>query len=300
MKTTANPFAAASVAALTISGRRISVAFPDTVLEEHSDSLREKTAKLGQIARTCSVFGVDTVQVFRDPRGRGESALIKRILEYLETPQYLRRRLFALDESLKFAGLLPPLRIPSHKPKMRVEKLRVGEFREGVVLADGLTVDVGFEKPLTLRYKVGANKRVTTKVTSVVPLEGVLSERTQTGEYWGYTVEVRGIDEILSDSRFSLKVATSRYGTPLAGSLDPLGDAVRASKGIVVIFGSPSRGLLDMIKNLRQRVSFVVNLYPEQYTVTVRTEEAMSSALYLLEVIGAMKNESLKADRKSG
>ena len=57
---------------------------------------------------------------------------------------------------------------------------------------------------------------------------------------------------------------------------------------------------MDMIKNLRQRVPFVVNLYPEQHTVTVRTEEAMSSGLYLLEVVDAMKYESLKADRKSG
>jgi predicted SPOUT superfamily RNA methylase MTH1 len=285
---------------MTVSGRQISVAFPDTILEEHSDSLRDKTAKLGQIARTCSVFGVDTIQIFRDPRGRGESALIKRILEYLETPQYLRRRLFALDESLKFAGLLPPLRIPSHKAKIRIEKLRIGEFREGVVLTDGLTVDIGFEKPLTLRYKVAVNKRVTTRVTSVAPLEGVLSDREHTGEYWGYTVEVKGVDEIMSDSRYSPKIATSRYGTPLSTSLGQLREAIQASRGVMIIFGSPSRGLLDMIKNLRQRVPFVVNLYPEQHTVTVRTEEAMSSGLYLLEVVDAMKYESLKADRKSG
>jgi hypothetical protein len=300
MKPTANPFAGRSVRALTLSGRKISVAFPDTILEEHSDSLREKTAKLGQIARTCSVFGVDTVQIFRDPRGRGESALIKRILEYLETPQYLRRRLFALDESLKFAGLLPPLRIPSHKPKIRLEKLRVGDFREGVVLADGQRVDIGFEELLTLRQKVGAGKRVTTRVTSVAPLEGVPADRSQTGEYWGYTVEVKGVDEILSDSRFSVKVATSRYGAPLSSSIDQLREAIHASRSVMVIFGSPSRGLLDIIKNLRQRVPFLVNLYPEQHTVTVRTEEAMSSGLYLLEIIDTMKYESLKADRKSG
>ncbi len=129
---------------MTLAGKRLAVAFPDTVLEEH-DSLREKTVKLGQIARTCSVFGVDTVQVFRDPRGRGESSLIRRVLEYLETPQYLRRRLFPLDESLKFAGLLPPLRIPSHKPKVASTSLRPGEFREGASSTDGVTVDVGLD-----------------------------------------------------------------------------------------------------------------------------------------------------------
>src|SRR5580700_169795 len=120
---------------MTLAGKKLSIAFPDTVLEEH-DSLREKTVKLGQIARACSVFGVDDVLVFRDPRG-GESGLIRRVLEYLETPQYLRKRLFPLDESLRYAGLLPPLRIPSHKPKVPVESLRPGDFREGVVLEDG-------------------------------------------------------------------------------------------------------------------------------------------------------------------
>src|SRR5712692_694120 len=121
MKTAANRFAEGRERPLTISGRRVCVAIPDTVLEEH-DSLRDKTVKLGQIARACSVFGVETVQVFLDPGGRGESGLIRRVLEYLETPQYLRRKLFPLDESLKFAGLLPPMRIPSHKSWVDVEK----------------------------------------------------------------------------------------------------------------------------------------------------------------------------------
>src|SRR5438477_9900596 len=121
---------------MTLGELNITVALPDTVLEEH-DSLREKTVKLGQIARACSIYGVDSVLIFRDHLGRSEAPLIQRILEYLETPQYLRKRLYQLDESLKFAGLLPPLRIPSHKPRIPVRKLRPGELREGFVLPDG-------------------------------------------------------------------------------------------------------------------------------------------------------------------
>ena len=285
---------------MTLAGKRISVAIPDTVLEEHSDSLREKTTKLGQIARTCSVFGVDSIQVFRDPRGRGESALIKKILQYLETPQYLRRRLFALDDSLKFAGLLPPIRTPSHKAKTSLDMVRAGDFREGVVLADGQSVDVGLEEMLRLRQPSGANKRVTIRVTSSNPLEGAIVDRSQVDEYWGYTVEVRGSEEILSDQRLGLKIATSKLGLPLSSSLEPLQGAVLQSRSVLMIFGSPSRGLYDMVKNLNQKVPFVVNLFPEQHTATVRTEEALSSGLYLLEIIATMKYESLKADRKSG
>ena len=57
-----------------------------------------------------------------------------------------------------------------------------------------------------------------------------------------------------------------------------------------MLFGSPSRGLFDMVTDLRRRVGFVVNLYPEQHVATVRTEEAIASALYLLEVLNTSQN----------
>jgi predicted SPOUT superfamily RNA methylase MTH1 len=246
--------------------------------------------KIGQIARACSVYGVDAVQIFRDPRGRGESSLIRHVLEYLETPQYLRRRLFPLDDSLRFAGLLPPLRIPSHRPKVPLARVSPGELREGVILADGGTVDVGLDSSVALRQRLGGNKRVTVRITSVAPLVGVVVERSEATEYWGYTVEVRSAEEVMTDHRFGMKIATSRLGDPLAGCLPQLRDEFIRSKSIMAIFGSPSRGLFDMVKNLRQKVRFVVNLYPEQKAVTVRTEEAMGSALYLLEVLSVLKN----------
>ncbi len=269
---------------MTLAGRKLSIAIPDTVLEDH-DSLREKTVKLGQIARSCSLFGVDLVQIFRDPRGRGESALMRRVLEYLETPQYLRKRLFPLDESLRYAGLLPPLRIPSHKPKVPVETLRPGELREGFVLEDGRSVDIGLDIPLELVRTSGPFRRVTVKVTKVRPLQGVLSDRNSSDEYWGYSVEERSVDQVLSDPRFRLKLATSRLGEPLADSLETLRRRLTGSDSVVVLFGSPSRGLHETIPDLRKRVGLVVNLYPEQHVATVRTEESIASALYLLGLL---------------
>lgn len=269
----------------------LAVAIPDTVLEEH-DSLRDKTMKIGQIARTCSVFGVDLIQVFRDPRGRGESHLIRHVLEYLETPQYLRRRLFPLEDSLRFAGLLPPLRIPSHKPKVPIGRIKTGELREGVVLSDGRSVDVGLDVNVSLRQNIGGNRRVTVRITSVSPLMGVVVDRSETGtEYWGYKVEdVASLDQVVGDRRFGLKVATSRMGEPLSTSLQPLLDDFLKARSVLMVFGSPSRGLFEMTKNLEQKVKFVVNLYPQQSTVTVRTEEALASGLYLLELLSVLRN----------
>lgn len=210
-KTTANKVRGEWIV-VTIAGRRLAIAFPDTVLEEH-ESLRDKTMKIGQIARMCSVYGVDTVEIFRDQRGRGESSLIRHVLEYLETPQYLRRRLFPLDDSLRFAGLLPPLRIPSHRPKVPLSRVSPGELREGVILADGGTVDVGLDFPLALRQRLGGDKRVTVRITSVSPLAGVVVDRSEATEYWGYTVEVRGVEEVITDHRFGMKIATSDSAT---------------------------------------------------------------------------------------
>jgi methyltransferase len=266
---------------MTLAGKRICVAIPDTVLEEH-DSIREKTSKLGQIARYCAIFGVDSVRVFHDPRGRGESSFIKKVLDYLETPQYLRRRLFPLSEELRYAGLLPPLRIPSHKPKVPMAKLQSGELREGVVLADGLTVDAGLDIPVALRRKEPAQRRVTLRLTSTSPsgAEGVVVDRRDVKGYWGYTVEASGTGALLSDPAFPLKIATSRLGDPVQRVARSLRIDIQGAASLMLLFGSPSRGLFETIgKDLRGRVSYVVNLFPEQQVVTARTEEAILSAL---------------------
>lgn len=274
---------------MTLAGKRICVALPDTVLEEH-DSTREKTAKLGQIARYCAIFGVDKVRVFNDPRGRGESAFIRKVLEYLETPQYLRKRLFPLSEDLRYAGLLPPLRIPSHKPKVPLGSLRPGELREGVVLADGLSVDAGLDVPVALREKETPQRRLTVRVTSVSPsgVVGVPADLREVKEYWGYSVEVSGAAAMLADHAFPLKVATSRLGDPVGRVARGLRIDLQGSQALMLIFGSPSRGLFDTIgKDLRSRVGYVVNLFPEQNVVTARSEEAILSALYLVALLSA-------------
>src|SRR5712692_3182618 len=274
---------------MTLAGKRICVSIPDTILEEQ-ESLREKTAKLGQVARYCALFGVDAIRVFHDPRGRGESSFVKRVLEFLETPQYLRRRLFPLSEDLRFAGLLPPLRIPSHKAKVPPGRIQAGEFREGVVLADGFSVDAGLDVSVTLRKKERPQKRVTLRISSAsnARVEGIPVDRRDVTPYWGYSVEVSGTGSLLADSAFPLKVATSRHGDPVARVARGLRKDLEGSRGVMLLFGSPSRGLFETVgKDLRSRVSYVVNLFPEQNVVTARSEEAILSALYLVGLLGS-------------
>lgn len=282
---------------MALLGRRLCVALPDTVLEER-DSPREKTAKLGLIARACSIYGVDVIQVFRDDAKRGEPDLIRKVLEYLETPQYLRRRLYPLDEMLRYAGLLPPLRIPSHKPKVPVEKLAVGDVREGVTNPDG-TVDIGLDRNPRLREKVEADRRVTVQIVSTAPLLAKTISRGQVSEYWGYSVETKTAEEVFSDHRFELKLATSRFGKSLQSQVPSLRDAVLTAHGVKLIFGSPSRGLFEMIgPDLTRKSDYVVNLFADQHVETVRAEEAIFAGLNTVNLLAA--SESLSANRETG
>jgi predicted SPOUT superfamily RNA methylase MTH1 len=275
---------------LTHFDLKLAVALPDTLLEDHT-ALREKTVKLGQIARTCAIYGVDVIQIFRDPRGGGETSLIRKVLEYLETPQYLRKRLYKLDESLRYAGVLPPLRIPSHKPKVPVASLAAGELREGFVLQDGRTVDVGLESHLTLVEETTASRRVTVRILSSEPFRGRLVSKFDSTGYWGYSVETKEVDGMLGDPAYRFKIATSRKGVPLESAIRTLSQRITGARSVLFIFGSPSRGLFEIIgRDLKERVDLVINLFVEQHVATVRTEEAIAAALSLVNVLIAQKS----------
>jgi hypothetical protein len=269
---------------VALLGKKLAIAIPDTVLEER-DNLRERTVKLGGIARACSIYGVDVIQVFREDKRRGEPALIRKVLEYLETPQYLRKRLYSLDESLRYAGLLPPLRIPSHKPKVPMDRLAVGEVREGITNSDG-TVDIGLDKSPRLKERSPANRRTTVRIVSTSPLLAETVGRDQIHDYWGYTVECPTVEGVLTDPRFVLKIATSRYGNSLQSQVFQLRASILGATSLKLIFGSPSKGLFEIVgKVLSERVDFVVNLFAEQHVETVRTEEAVFAALNLVNTL---------------
>jgi len=273
---------------LVLPGKKIAVSLPDTVLED-KESLREKTAKLGFIARACAIFGVDLVEVFRDPKAPGEEGTVRKVLEYLETPQYLRKRLFPLDEELRYAGMLPPLRIPSHKAKIPSARLSIGEVREGVVNTDG-TVDIGLDITPKLRQKSLTGSRVTVRVTSLMPPLADLVLKEKAGPYWGYSVETKTVSDVISDSRYGLKIATSRLGTPVTDELARLRSSLRRVEGVKLIFGSPSRGLFDIVGPvLPRKVDYVVNFFPEQHVETVRTEEAVLVSLGIVSLLCAEK-----------
>ena len=281
---------------------RLCVAIPASVVSD-TPHLREKTSKIGLIGRAAAIFRVDEIVIFPDaPNGcqKTEMDLVSTLLSYLETPQYLRKRLFKLNPDLQYAGILPPLRTPHHPLKRRMKDLRVGEFREAVTLSGTekqTLVDIGVEQPASIRGKdLAVGKRVTVKVIKVGKLVEVeLANRDEAPSYWGYavTVEERPFGSFLKKRDFDLTVATSRYGSPFADVAGEVVEKWKAANTVLVAFGAPSQGLGDIVgregRMLSDLVDLVVNTVPMQGTETVRTEEALIASLAIFNIILALK-----------
>jgi hypothetical protein len=278
--------------------QKISVAIPASFVSD-TPHLREKTIRIGLIGRAAAIFRVDEIVVYPDMPDTDQAKdadLLALILTYMETPQYLRKRLFKLMSELRYAGVLPPLRTPHHPVTSRLERLSVGEYREGVVVSSspkGSFVDVGVERPaFVLGKRLPLNKRVTVRITQLKKqFLGNLANREEIGTYWGYKVTVpeATLGQLMKKQGFNLIVATSRKGEPISQVLDELKEKWKTSSRILVAFGAPTQGLYEILlhENLRLEdvADFVINTIPDQGTETVRTEEALYATLALLNLL---------------
>jgi predicted SPOUT superfamily RNA methylase MTH1 len=151
--------------------KKLSIAIPASVVSD-TPHLREKTAKIGLIARAAAIFKVGEIIIYPDNPKVSQTAdadLITALLTYIETPQYLRKRLFKIRPELQYAGILPPLRTPHHPLNRKMKDLKMGEYREGVALSktkEGMLIDIGVEQPaLLLKQQLPLNKRVTLRIS---------------------------------------------------------------------------------------------------------------------------------------
>jgi methyltransferase len=277
--------------------KKIAIAIPASTISD-TPHIREKTSKIGLIGRAAAIFRVDEIIVYPDnPHANQKQDLdfIALLLNYLETPQYLRKRLFKIEPDLQFAGILPPLRTPHHPLSGKLRDLKVGEYREGIVLSqakEGLLVDIGVEQPVVLRetqHVVG--ERLTLQVVNVgsrVDVQAV--NREDVPSYWGFRVlvEKRSFVQLAKDRDFDLTIATAKQGAKITAVAGQIDKKWGSSKHVLIAFGPPSRGLHDIAKaegaRLEDLFDFVVNTIPEQGTATVRTEEALLATLAILNV----------------
>jgi len=276
----------------------LSIAIPTSFVSD-IPHLREKTFRIGMLGRAAAIFRVDEVIVFYDMPNvnqKSDAGLIVTVLDYMETPQYLRRRLFKIVPELQYAGTLPPLRTPHHPTANRTVDLSLGEFREGVVVSrskEGSMVDIGVEQPALIQgARLRENTRVTVKITELDKHpKAVLTGPREVRTYWGYRVSVSDspFEQLLESRRFDLVIATSRKGKPISAVLNELRGRWKDSHSTMVAFGAPTQGLYEIASREDARLDdladFVVNTIPGQATETVRTEEAVYATLSVLNTL---------------
>ena len=271
----------------------VSVALPASLTLD-IPHLREKTSRLGFVSRALATFRVEEVIIYRDRAGGEidrEARLIEKMLTYIETPQYLRRLLFKMDPDLQYAGTLPPLRTPNHPDKQNPSP---GLLREGVVVQSGPSsmIEAGFRNLVRVRSKLPSSERMTIRLTRDTPeLEGEIVDPSGLTIYWGFRV-ARGnvsLPEIVRSRKFDLTISTSRKGTDVREITPELREKWKSSKRPLIVLGSPSDGVPDILArsgtNVSDAMNFNVNTIPEQGVETVRTEEALWGSLAVLNVL---------------
>jgi len=214
----------------------------------------------------------------------------------METPQYLRKRLFGMMPQLRYAGIIPPLRTPNHPLTRKQKELRHGEYRDGVVIASQAgqsLVELGVERPIRLnedRSPIG--ERITLRVRRTnlgVGFERVSAPPSEI--YWGYRVNDSkpNLGRLVKGLCFDLVVATSRNGKPITETLAKFRNDWRNAQRVLIAVGSPREGLNEILARegliLEDVAHVILNTIPFQGTESVRTEEALYATLAVLNAM---------------
>jgi len=277
----------------------ISIAIPDSMFLA-DDTLRDKTLKVGEVARSAAIFGVERIYIYRDASRNYDSnyETARLILEYANTPQYLRKRLIGKRKELEAVGLLPPLRTPNHT---REPVPKLGEFRDGVVFSQNgeLVVDLGAKEFAILEGRGQEGQRLTFQVMSLRPLSAKVTQRPE-DTYWGYEVRrAPSLARFLRSANFDTTIFTSRLGQQVTECWVDFCKTCKTSQKILLCFGSPDAGVDKMLKQDGAKVSdfdaLYLNMFPLQNSETIRLEEALLGSLAILNVVmklGTVKRNS--------
>ena len=264
---------------------KLSVAIPESSLSDESLKI-DKTRKISVLARACAIFKIDTIYVYQDGGNyKQDGNMMVMILKYLETPQFLRRRLFPKMNDLKFAGVLQPLKIPSHITPANPKKINRGDIREGIIVSvkGKRFVDVGVNQLIQFFGKTGIGKRVTVQFKEGYPRLSVKEiDKIESPTYWGYSVKERSnLFSLISEWKGDT-IITSRKGR--TATKEQISKFTTSDKPILVVFGSPDKGVHEIIggkmKNVQNAKS--LNFFPNQATETVRLEEALLGTLSII------------------
>jgi len=278
-----------------VNKSKLSIAIPVSIISD-TPHLREKTSKIGLIARAAAIFRIQEIIIYPDDPHTNQTRdlkLIAKLLNYIETPQYLRKNIYKIEPDLQYAGILPPLRAPHHPTSGKNRDLKIGEYRESIILnqtKEGLIVDLGVQSTALLRERqFFVGERLTVQVIKNGERIEVQSvNRNDVPSYWGFQVKVENetFGHMLQTEQFDLVISTARVANYFVDVADKIAKRWNQANRVLMAFGAPSRGLHEIVKDEGLRLEnisdFIVNTVPNQGTATVRTEEALIISLAIL------------------
>ncbi|MCS4542270.1 MAG: RNA-binding protein [Euryarchaeota archaeon] len=276
-----------------------SILIPASLVSEVRD-LKIRTFKVGQIARAAAIFRVNEIVVYHDndPNVKDQERdgdFIVLVLNYMETPQYLRKILFPVHPWLKYAGVLPPLRTPHHPIEDKFSMVQAGEIREGCVTevtSEGALVDVGLDQlVLVTSPNLKPKARVTIRITDMERPLGEIIRRDEISQYWGYCVKnsKKPLGMTVKELKPDFVIGTSKNAPFIQELKQEILEKLKKIKNCVILFGSPFAGIDEILareKLTRSEIAGItINTIPNQGTETVRTQEAVFATLALLNTL---------------
>ncbi len=262
----------------------LSIAIPDSALSDESLKV-DKTRKISVIARACAIFKINTIYIYQDGSNKEDRNLMLLILKYLDTPQFLRKRLFPKMNDLKFAGVLHPLKIPSHITPADAKKIKKGDVREGITVSfkGRKFVDVGINQLVQYFGHENIGKRTTIQFKSGYPkFEVKPIKKEEAPAYWGFTIKERAnLFSLISEWK-GLSIITSKKGK--TATKEQILKYTNSTSPVLLVFGSPEKGVHQILggKMSNLQNSKTLNFFPNQATETVRLEEALLGTLSII------------------
>ena len=264
----------------------LSIFIPNSFLSESKD-LKIRTYKVGILGRALAIFQADNVVIYNDGHAKNEDGeldgdFIAEVLEYMNTPQYLRKQAFPIRPELKHVGILPPLRTPHHPVNDQPD---VGDYRQGFTVKrnkKGTYVDIGMDKLAFCKEQLTVKRIFDFKITKIAKKEVIVTPDKPDDVYWGYNVisSNKSLKNSLKLIKPDLVVETTRYGDYIDSIFDELKHKVDECESIAILFGGPYSSIQEEVSNPSWDL-VKLNTIPNQGTETVRTEEAVVATLSL-------------------
>lgn len=254
------------------------------------------------IARACAIHRVERVVVYRDEDTdffRKHASLIEKVLKYLNTPPYLRKRIIPIDKDLKYVGMLKPLALPIHPKKddAVINTVRVGLIEQ---INDSITkAFIGLRKRCVIKgaHEIAPGALVLLKVLEEKNDHYVCALLDQPDVYTGFTVASYDnvVDALRNECRDLILIEFTKHGEdPLKLRSFLKEKTAIGLTGICALFGSPDKDFNEIIKYVyRTSLEAIVephnlvrvNAVPYQGVRSIRTIEALYIALTLLNSV---------------